>query len=314
VDCGVVVITTLEVFVLTPLATSFGNVSVVRLMRLAKFTRVFKAARTFRAFKSLRVLIGTMFYSFSSTFWSLVVLFVFQLMGAIFMCQSLHDFIVDPAEESETRIWVNQMYGNGSKSFWTIFELTFSGCWPNYARRIVEEVSPYYSIFYFAYVYIVVFVATRIVAALFMKETLQHASQDTEMMVRAQASKTTFLKQKLSDLFDEADKSGDGFLDRGELRELLSHQKVTLWMKELGVDVDDSEMLFALLDDGSGEIARSEFVNGITRLRGEACAVDLIPLAATVQRILGHVKALQSTVDILSKTRRGEPLRGQRSF
>jgi len=210
-------------------------------------------------------------------------------------------------------MWVNQMYGNGSKSFWTVFELTFSGCWPNYARRIIEEVSPLYSIFYFVYVYFVVFVATRIVAALFMKETLQHAAQDTEMMVRAQASKTTFLKQKLSELFDEADKSGDGFLDQAELNELLAHPKVILWMKELGVDIYDSDMLFSLLDTGDGHIARGDFVNGVTRLRGEARAADLIPLAASVHRILGHVRELQIAVDHLEPCAASARLRSHRA-
>ena len=204
-DSFIVVTTSLEVFVLTPLAASMGNVAVVRLLRLAKLARAFKAVRTFKHFEGLRVLVATMCFSLGSIWWSLVILFVFQIMGSIFMCHSLHDFVVDPSQDPTIRAWVNGMYGDGVKSFWTIFELTFSGCWPNYARRIVEDVSPFYSLFYFAYVYIVVFVATRIVAALFMKETLSQYSNEAEMMVRERTKNCAWIKKTLYDLFDEAD-------------------------------------------------------------------------------------------------------------
>merc|ERR1719410_2747093 len=177
-----------------------------------------------------------MCFSFGSTFWSLVIIFMFQIMASIFMCHSLHDFVIDPYNDYDTRAWVNSMYGDGWKSFWTIFELTFSGCWPNYARRIIEEVNPAYSLFYFFYVYVVVFVATRIVAALFMKETLTQYANDAEMMVRERAKKSEWVKNCLTDLFDEADSNGNGFLSLNELHAILSHRKVQLWFKELGVD------------------------------------------------------------------------------
>jgi len=298
-DFTIVVFTSLEVFVLTPLAASVGNVSFVRLLRLAKLTRVFRAARTLKTFESLRILISTMIHSVVSTFWTLVILIVFQIMASIFMCQSLHHYIVDESQSMESRLWVNENYGDGVKSFWTIFELTFSGCWPNYARRIIRDVSPLYYFFYFVYVYIVVFVMTRIVAALFTKETFVQADRDTEMMVRARLKKTEFIRRKLSDLFDEADVSSDGMVDREELRELLDHPRVNLWLKELGVDIADAEVLFALLHDGGGQITKEEFVSGICKLRGEARSSDLVPVVANVQRILGHVKALRSTVDII---------------
>jgi len=298
-DLAIVVITGVEVFILAPLASSIGNVSAVRLMRLAKLVRVLKAVRTLKAFESLRILISTMVLCIASTFWSLIVLLIFQIMAAIFMCQSLHEFIVDESNEMDARRWVNDMYGDGLKSFWTIFELTFSGCWPNYARRIVQEVSPLYTIFFYVYVYIVVFVMTRIVAALFTKETFAQASQDAEMMVRARSQKTAFLKQKLSELFDEADVSGDDLLDLEEMRLLLDHPKVRLWMQELGVDLADADALFALLHDGSGGVTRAEFVSGITKLRGEARASDLLPVVSNMQRILGHVKSLRTSLDSL---------------
>jgi len=300
-DAVIVVVTSLEVFVLTPLAARVGNVAVVRLLRMAKFARAFKAARTFKSFEGLRVLVATMCFSFGSTFWSLVILFVFQIMGSIFMCQSLHDFVVDDSKDPALRAWVNGMYGDGINSFWTIFELTFSGCWPNYARRIIEEVNSLYSLFYFLYVYIVVFVATRIVAALFMKETLSQYSADAEMMVKERGKKSAWIKRTLYNLFDEADTDDDGFLSTDELHAFLSHNKVQLWLKELGVDASDQDTFIDLLDDGEDKVNRDAFVCGISRLRGEARSQDLVQVFNDVKRIYGHVKVLSQSMNRIAK-------------
>jgi len=299
-DSAIVVITSLEVFILTPLASSVGNVSVVRLLRLAKVSRAVKVVRTLKSFESLRVLVAVMWFSIGSCFWSLVFLFVFQIMGSVFMCHSLHDFIIDASQDLALRVWVNDMYGDGLKSFWTIFELTFSGCWPTYARRIVEEISPLYSLFFFMYVYVVVFVATRIVAALLMKETLSQYSNDAECMVNERAKKSSWVKASLSDLFEEADTDNDGLLSVKEMRALFAHQKVKLWMKELGVDANDPDTLICLLGDGDGcGVNQDDFLHGITRLKGEARSQDLLPVYSHVKKTHALVKDLHITVDRL---------------
>merc|ERR1712045_835217 len=105
-------------------------------------------------------------------------------MGACILSQTLHKFIVDDIEDKEIRIWVNKMYGSALKSLYTMFELTFSGCWPNYARPLIEDVSGYYALFFVAYVVAIIFVLTRIVSALFLKETFYQATAASEIMVR----------------------------------------------------------------------------------------------------------------------------------
>jgi len=194
------------------------------------------------------------------------------------------------------------MYGDGFKSFWTIFELTFSGCWPNYARRIIEEVNPLYSVFYFIYVYVVVFVATRIVAALFMKETLAQYAQDAEMMVKERTKKSAWVKRSLSNLFDEADVNKDGFLEMDEMHALFAHQKVQFWLKELGVDASDQETFIHLLDEcGEYRVDRDEFVHSITRIRGEARAQDLMQVFNHVKRIHKEMKKLGHSVNRIAE-------------
>jgi len=310
-DTVIVVMTSLDVLVLTPLANTFGNVIVFRLLRLAKVARALKVARAVKSFEALRVLVATMYFSFMASFWSLVIMFALQIMGAVFMCESLHHFVVDPSNDLSTRMWVNSMYGDGLKSYWTIFELTFSGCWPNYARRIIEEVSPFYSIFYFVYVYVVVFVTVRIVSALFMKETLEQCAIDAEMMVKQRTKKSAWIKQTVYDLFDEADVNNDGFVSTRELDTLFSHKKVKMWLTELGVDASDKDTFIKLLDHGGeGKVTRDEFLYGVTRLKGEARSQDLAQVFNTVNRIHDRVKVLSFSMDRIAKVMAASGMEG----
>merc|ERR1712129_260241 len=198
------------------------------------------------------------------------------------------------------RSWVNTMYGSGHRALYTIFEMTFSGCWPNYVRRVIEEVNPLYAIFFVAYVAVVIFAMIRVISALFLKETLAQASHDTEMMVRERKKKSEHLQKELEALFEAADLSNDGCVSMEEWDALLSNQKVLLWLRELGIDAGDTHLLFELLDDGDGHITKEEFVGGVCKMKGEARAQDLVPLVANSQRILTLVKHTRHTCDLLA--------------
>jgi len=302
VDTAIVTVTTLDVFVFSLFAVEIGNISVLRVFRLAKLARALRIVRTMTFFTSLRVLMLAIFHSFGSLFWSLVVMFLMMLLCAIFLCQTLHEFVLNESADLEARVWVNNMFGSGDKSLYTVFEMTFSGCWPSYTNRLVKDVNPAYAPFFGMYISFVVFGLVRIISALFLKETLQQAARDADIMVRERAKKTKRLKQDLNALFDKADTSGDGRLDMEELEGVLAHPKVRLWLGELGVDASDAQLLFELIDDGDGEIQRDEFVDGMTRLKGEARAQDLLPVQTNCCRILGHTKAIRNCCEHIAET------------
>jgi len=230
------------------------------------------------------------------------IMFLCMLIGATFLCQMLHDFVVDEMADLATRTWINQMFGSGHKALYTLFEMTFSGCWPNYASRVVKEVNPLYVIFFVVYVTFVIFGIIRIISALFLKETMQQASRDADIMVRHRSKSNQLLKKQLGELFDEADTSGDGDLSIEELDACLAHPKVALWLGELGINVSDTQLLAELLDDGDGAVSKQEFVEGLTRLKGEARAQDIVPVMANCQRILAHSKAMRHTIEMIAKS------------
>jgi len=297
-DCLIVSVTTFEAFVLQPLAADMQNISFLRLLRIAKMFRSLKVFRMLGIFDSLSTLIATILHSTWSLLGSLVIMFAMVLMCSIFLCSALHEFVVDEAADIATRTWVNSLFGSGDKSLYTVFEMTFSGCWPNYASRVVKDVSPFYAGFFALYVTFVIFGLVRIISALFLRDTMQKAARDADIIIRERMKKTRQTKKELKELFSRGNASHDGQLSLQELDVLLRLPKVQLWLGELGIDASDAEVLFELLDhNGDGSICLNEFVEGISKLRGEARSQDLVPMIGMIRRLFGQSKEILQAVE-----------------
>jgi len=263
------------------------NVSFLRVMHFFRMLRAIRIIRTIVHFRQLRILANTIAASVWSLVYSMMVMMVFLVMLSLFLTQALHSFIIDDSADLEHRQWVNSMYWDGLKSIWTVFEMTFSGCWPNYVRPLVEEVSWLYTFVFAIYVWIVVFAMTRIVAALLLKETLQQSSEDADLVVKEREKNSRALEKNLLALFRAADTDGDGFLTEHELCTVFGNTRMKLWLSRLGVDASDPQALFRQLDTTcTNAIPVEAFVYGIKRLKGEARAQDLVPVMNDCKRIL----------------------------
>mmetsp|Transcript_107102 Transcript_107102/g.335718 ORF Transcript_107102/g.335718 Transcript_107102/m.335718 type:complete len:192 (-) Transcript_107102:63-638(-) len=188
--------------------------------------------------------------------------------------------------------------------------MTFSGCWPAYARPLIEKVSPWFCCFFALYVTLVIFTLIRIIYALLIKDTMQAAANDAEQVVRERARETKALVDKLTQLFTAADTSGDGYLSQGEFDVILSYPNVRTWMGALGMDVQDSDTLFAVLAEGASshrKISYEEFIQGILRLKGHARDQDLLCTMRDTRRILKHCESMQLELSHLKKQRRTGP-------
>mmetsp|Transcript_75122 Transcript_75122/g.174201 ORF Transcript_75122/g.174201 Transcript_75122/m.174201 type:complete len:328 (-) Transcript_75122:142-1125(-) len=293
-------------YILSMLGNERLNMSVIRLVRFARLVRVLRVFRTLNLFRQLRVLLSTIAMSFMSLLWSMVVLFVFMLTSSLLLCQLLQDFISDDSGEAETRSWVQQHYGTSSRSLYTLFELTFSGCWPNYARTLINEVSTGYVAFFVLYVTGVIFSMVRIISALFLKDTLQAASNDADIIVNEKVKEIKSFVSKLSDLFQEADTNGDGYLTMNELQTVLDYPKVRLWMSVVGLDVSDATAIFEILDDGDGRVSQEEFINGIMRLKGYARSTDAVVIMRDSYRIMEQCTASRQLLESLHRVLHGQ--------
>lgn len=294
-DTFVVLLTVVDLWILSPMQVGF-NVSVLRVIRFLRVFRALRVVRAFEVFSKLRVLVATVSASFFALFWSMVLLSIVMLLAALGMCQAINTNLVDPGVDSETKLWSYRYYGTPSRALWTVFELTFSGGWPNYARVLVEKVSPLYAVPFAMYIAGIIFAMFRIITALFLKDTLSIAAADADMVIQDKMREKHAYAMKLKDFFEAADCNCDGFLMIDEFESVLEDERITTYLASLELDVTQTKLLFAMLDDGDQRISVDEFVKGAIRLKGQARSQDVIAIMHDCTKMMKKLEGLQEVV------------------
>ena len=82
-DFIIVTISILDLWVLAPLGESGGSgMAILRITRLAKLAKVFRVVRVLEFFKPLRILVSTVAHSVGALAWSMILLFVCEVIGS----------------------------------------------------------------------------------------------------------------------------------------------------------------------------------------------------------------------------------------
>jgi hypothetical protein len=297
-DLTIVIISLLDLYVLPCAGISLPNVTFLRLLRLVKLARVLRMVRVFSVFRHLRVLIHSIVSSIGALMWSMLFLSLVHLITSILITQSLQSWLNDPANDLDTRMFVYDRFGTFFRSCITLFEMTLApGTWAKIGRVLIYDVNALYAVFFAIYVPVVTFGITRVMTALFLRETFAAANSDKDMVLEEQIRAKKVQKENLQALFDKIDLDGTGRIKLHELQKALSDRRSASWMQILDVDVYEVVQLFHLLDkDGDGMVTFEEFSKGIMRLRGGAKSIDLIAVLRQNAEMSNAIQALAKTL------------------
>jgi len=268
----------------------------VRVIKLLRMGRTLRIVKTLSIFLPLRVLVGTCVASLGAFFWSLILLLVLKITFALIVSQALQSWILDETQDMSARLQIHAMYGSFLKATYTMFEITYSGGWPTLVRPVLDLVDPMYAAAFLPYVTLVVFAVLRIVTALFLKETLESAAQDAEIVIEETRRTAIKYQEKLVELFNYFDDDADGHLSPEEFIEAMSLPSVQQYLRFLDVGVRDVRPLFDILSDGNGLITISEFCKGLMQLKGQARALDMVLLQHDSAKLLSRCEEILSIV------------------
>jgi hypothetical protein len=303
-DGFIVLSTIVDEYILKMLMGQDGgaNLSFARMARLLKLTKFLRAFRVAVLFSELRVLIKTLVSSMMALVWSAVLLALIMVAAGILMAQLAAGYIEDEAAPTEFREWTFVHYGTGLRSTYTMFEATLSGGWPNYARILIEEVNPWFAIFWIFYVLTVVFAVIRVITALFLQKTMEAARGDEEMMVMQKMKEKETYIAKIKKILADADEDQDGSMDRMELANLLETEDIQASLHGLGLEEHEVVGVFGVLDDGDGRVSHEEFIAGCMRITGGARAIDSVLIMHEQNKMFHKISMLQMQIEGIRDT------------
>ncbi|CAE7491913.1 SCN4A [Symbiodinium sp. CCMP2456] len=258
------------------------NSQILRLGRLFRLLRMLRLVRRMKEFDALFLMTTAIRSSFMVLGWTIALLFVCQMLFALIVQQFLYGFYFDenadgPGKEAQLRVF--EYFGTFTRALLSLFEMTLAN-WPPVCRLLMEEVSEWWMIFCLFHKLTMGFAVVGVINGVLMQETFKVAHMDDTVMVREKQRAMRTHVSKMSALFHDADTSGDGRLDIEEFKTILQHYEVKIWLAAMDLDVSDVEELFDMLDTGGdGRLSAEELVNGVSRLRGAARAMDMKRIA-----------------------------------
>lgn len=258
---------------------SFVNLTFLRLIRLTKLTRLVKAAMMTNFCEPLRVLMKAIAQSFPSLVWSFVLLAMVEVVAALFMTQVLQDAILDEDQDLETRIFLYTYYGTTSRTVLTMFQITMSaGQWALVGRPVIENVSPIFGVFYVLYVGGVTFAVIRIIAALFLRQTMEVATRDERVMRNEAVLSKRRYSEAVRDLFIDSDEKGIGRVTFEQFQIFIKSDEGQDWLDELQLEDEDATAIFQLANDGAGALTIDEYLSAVFRLKDTTKQIDMLIL------------------------------------
>lgn len=276
------------------------NLNFLRMLRFAKLAKLLHSFRAAPVFSDLRILVKTLVNCLMGLVWASVLLFAILISTGMFLSQMLQGTMVDEQINHELRAWVWQFHGTASRSAYSLFEVTLSGSWPLNARRMIEEVSGWYVIFWIAFIIVVWFAVVRVLTAVFLQKTMKIARLDDELMQNEKLGKgvTNYVNQ-IADFLRETDVDNDAKMNQEELQIALDHEDLQQWLNVIDLASHDVMALFAVLADEEGQVTHDDLVGGILRLSGGIRAIDTVVIMHSQRQ---HARELEKVVQGLQHT------------
>lgn len=286
-DAIIVVISCTDSWLLTPLGSEgMSNVAFLRVMRLVRLTKALRVVRVLKAFKSLRVIVCAVANSVGALAWSMTLLFVLELVGAIFVAQLLQPYVVDETITLELREFIWRNFGTCGNAFFSVFEVTMAPGGFLRFRRLSEEISPMFALFFMLYTCVVTFAVVRVITALFLKATLSASDTEEAQAATALAKERELLATRLKNRVGQEDSS---CLTVEEFNDLMAIPQMQEWISELGMHSSEAQRLYSALDSGNGQVEFTDIFGALSAMRQPPRSSDIVLMLYENRRILERV-------------------------
>jgi len=298
VDATLVILTGVVVTWVVPLffliVHNDGNEPCLRTLTLLRAVRIIRLVRVFRKvplFREAWQLIRGLQDSMRTLGWTIVVIFfvtyAFGIAGLLLITvplQSARMGVTDGAELEQLDAVIDVLDGI-DKIMYTLVQVLCQDSFHAYMREVLVYV-PFSWLYFYAYIALACLVLMNLVTAIIVENAMDSSRNDHEQQMQEKTVRQKGEMQELRKLFTLMDADGSGTLCWDEFKDSFEdHKMAQKWML-LDFGPDECRQLFALLDDGHGEIETSEFFEGLSRMKGSAQSKDVYRLQKTMNKLV----------------------------
>eukprot|EP00913_Durusdinium_trenchii_P025302 g23753.t1 len=254
----------------------------LRLAKLGRLLRLMRLVRKLKGFDALYILTTALRGSVTVLLWSFLMLFLLQLIFALFLQRIVQDTITFGDRSVQVNEELFLYFGTCTRCLLTMFEITL-GNWPPVARLLQDHVHEAFCAFSIIHKITVGYALIAVINGVFLKETFSAAENDDKIRMRNTEKKRNQHIKKMQSLFEAfaADETGDGVLDRDEFIQVMSDPEIVNWLAAMDLQIADPNALFEMVQGDLAESEKSEgtinaeqLVMGVSRLKGAARSVS----------------------------------------
>eukprot|EP00445_Apocalathium_hangoei_P063788 CAMPEP_0204114932 /NCGR_PEP_ID=MMETSP0361-20130328/4549_1 /ASSEMBLY_ACC=CAM_ASM_000343 /TAXON_ID=268821 /ORGANISM="Scrippsiella Hangoei, Strain SHTV-5" /LENGTH=299 /DNA_ID=CAMNT_0051065541 /DNA_START=37 /DNA_END=936 /DNA_ORIENTATION=- len=271
------------------------NPTILRMARVARIIRLVRIVGWPKFFDTLHVMLKSIEASVSVLTWSLFLLVMLIMVIAMLVGALLQGFIAEESNDLAVRRLIFMRWGNFSRAFVTMFEITLANwgppCWD-----LINNVDEMWGVFIIGYKMTFGFSVVQVIISVFVQQTFKVASRDEELMIKEKEAATAAFIRSLDRLFNEVDDSGDGHLSWDEFSAVLKNHRIRTWFAAMEVDPSELEFLFEMLDDGDGKIGKDEFISAMQKMKGGSKAMDIVALHHETKKLAKDVVWIKDTL------------------
>mmetsp|Transcript_77831 Transcript_77831/g.241175 ORF Transcript_77831/g.241175 Transcript_77831/m.241175 type:complete len:628 (-) Transcript_77831:2-1885(-) len=289
-------------------AVAKSSGSILKILKMFRIVRVFRVFRFFRELSLLALLIVD---SLCSLLWALLLLIMVIYVFAVWFTLQATDYLQQHSRDSEPMASeVHRQFGSLWRTVYSLVQAMLGGVSWGVVSDALMAVDLFSAGLFFFYITFVVLAVLNIITGVFVDNAFETARMHREFLVQKEMELREKYIASLHRLFEQMDLDGSGSITLEEVHHSLeADARVHSYFQALGLDPEDLERLFTLLDeDMSGELELSEFLSGCLRLKGQARSIDVHALIMLLKKLDAdsqeRFQKLEASLDALPQ--RGE--------
>eukprot|EP00811_Abedinium_folium_P029046 NODE_4545_length_1878_cov_18.447173.p1 GENE.NODE_4545_length_1878_cov_18.447173~~NODE_4545_length_1878_cov_18.447173.p1 ORF type:complete len:529 (+),score=110.86 NODE_4545_length_1878_cov_18.447173:134-1588(+) len=286
-------------------ATSAGNLSVLRIFRIFRMVRLLKVIQRNEMLVSLNTMIIGIISCLVPLMWASLILLIVMYAFAIFFMSVVSAWLSErmPGDDYYIIAALSSKWSSVYKVICILFEAVTGGNDWSYLCAEVKDIGEAYYVIFSLYILFITLGVWNIVTGFFVDGTIQATSDQRSELLREAAEKKHSTLMLLGQMFHMLDADQSGTLSLDELEAAVTDADINEYFLLLEVAPEDARILFEMLDlSGTGEIEINDFMNGCLRITGGPRSLDICACLSHIRRVEG---LCHNVLDLLQERAKG---------